>query len=88
MRWVKPIDAQAIAAAAQTKLVVTIEEGVVCGGSGSAVLEQMHAAGFATPVLQLGIPDEYVSQGKTTLLLQDLGLDAQGIAARVQAALR
>ena len=88
MRWVKPIDAQAIAAAAQTKLVVTIEEGVVCGGAGSAVLEQMHAAGFATPVLQLGIPDEYVSQGKTTLLLQDLGLDAQGIAARVQAALR
>ena len=83
MRWVKPIDADAVAAAARTKLIVTVEEGVIQGGAGSAVLESLCAQGKAAPVLQLGIPDVFVGQGKVDLLLRDLGLDAEGIAASI-----
>lgn len=83
MRWVKPLDDAAVAAACSTKLVVTLEEGVVMGGAGSAVLESMAAQGLSAPVLQLGIPDSFVTQGKAGQLFHLLGLDAQGIAASV-----
>lgn len=83
MRWVKPVDDAEVARAAQTRLVVTIEEGVVAGGAGSAVLESMAAQGVMAPVLQLGIPDDFVTQGKVDQLFRDLGLDPEGIAASV-----
>ena len=63
MRWVKPLDVDAVVAAASTKLVVTLEEGVIMGGAGSAVMEVMADKALTTPVLQLGIPDEFVTQG-------------------------
>ena len=84
MRWVKPLDVQAIAAAARTKLVVTVEGGVLAGGVGEGVLAELARMGSSTPALTLGIPDEFVPQGKVDLLLHDLGLDAQGIAAAVE----
>lgn len=79
MRWAKPLDTQAIRAAGATKLVVTVECGVEMGGVGEGVLAELAKQGCATPVLVLGIPDTFVSQGKTDLLLRDLGLDAEGI---------
>lgn len=87
MRWIKPLDAQAIADAAQTGLVVTVEDGVIAGGAGAGVLEELARQGLCPRTLALGIDDEYVMQGKTELLMRDLGLDAAGIAQRVLAAL-
>lgn len=84
MRWVKPLDADAIAAAAQTKLVVTVEGGIIAGGAGEGVLGEMARLGLATKTINLGIPDTFVPQGKADLLLHDLGLDAEGIAAAVE----
>ena len=83
MRWVKPLDKEAIKSAAQTKLVVTIEDGVISGGVGEAVLEVLSDEQLHIPVLNLGIPDCFVDQGNVDLLFKDLGLDAQGIASRV-----
>ena len=83
MRWVKPLDTQAIIAAAQTKLVVTAEEGVLAGGVGEAVLGVMAGEGLTTPVLTLGVPDSFVPHGNRDVLLHELGLDAQGMAAAI-----
>lgn len=84
MRWVKPLDADEIARAAQTKLVVTVEGGVIAGGAGEGVLGELATLGRVVPVLNLGIPDQYVPQGKSDLLLRDLGLDAEGIAHAIE----
>lgn len=84
MRWVKPLDAVAIARAAQTKLVVTVECGVVAGGAGEGVLGELAHQGLQVPAVTLGIPGTFVSQGSTDLLLHDLGLDAEGIAAVIE----
>lgn len=87
MRWVKPLDAAEIARAASCRVVATIEDGVVAGGAGEGVLSCMARQGLSTRTLTLGIDDMYVMQGKTDLLMHDLGLDAEGIAASVRAAL-
>ena len=84
MRWVKPIDMDAIREAAKTKLVVTVEEGVLAGGAGEAVTEAMAEMGLKSDTLMLGLPDEFVEQGKIAELLAKLGLDSQGIAASIQ----
>ncbi len=86
MRWAKPLDAQAIAKAAEIKLVVTIENGIMAGGAGSAVLEEVNRLGAHVPLKILGIPDSFIPHGKTDRLLADLGLDAKGIAASTMAA--
>lgn len=88
MRWVKPLDEEAIAAAAATQLVVTVEEGVVAGGAGQGVLEVLARQGAAAAALTLGIPDQFVGQGPVGQLFADLGLDGPGIAASVRAALK
>ena len=83
MRWVKPLDVDAVVAAASTKLVVTLEEGVIMGGAGSAVMEVMADKALTTPVLQLGIPDEFVTQGTANELFRSLNLHPEGIARSV-----
>ena len=85
MRWVKPLDADAIRAAAATGHVVTVEDGVIEGGAGEGVLEELSREGLTPKTLVLGIDDQYVHQGKPNLLMHDLGLDAEGIAASVRA---
>ena len=84
MRWVKPLDVQAIQAAAETKLVVTVEEGVIAGGAGEGVLGEMARMALHTPALNLGIHDAFVTQGGVGQLLHEQGLDAEGIAASVE----
>ncbi|HIW76432.1 MULTISPECIES: 1-deoxy-D-xylulose-5-phosphate synthase [Gordonibacter] len=83
MRWAKPLDADEIARAAQTRLVVTVEGGICAGGAGEGVLAELSRQGSDVPTLVLGIPDTFVPQGKADLLLHDLGLDAEGIAASI-----
>lgn len=83
MRWVKPLDSDEIARAAQTDLVVTVEGGIVSGGAGEGVLGELARQGKSVPALTLGVPDRFVPQGKCDQLLHDLGLDAEGIATSV-----
>lgn len=88
MRWVKPVDAVAVAQAAACGCVVTVEENSVVGGFGSAVLEELARSGLSPAVTTLGLPDGFVTQGSPKELLASCGLDAAGIAASVEEALR
>ena len=80
-RFVKPLDTVTILRAIrECPLVVTVEEGMLMGGFGSAVLEAAAEAGVdAGHVRRLGIPDRYIEHGARNELLADLGLDAAGI---------
>ena len=84
LRWAKPLDRKAIKNAAKTKLVVTVEEGVVTGGVGEGILEILSEMGEATPTLVMGIPDRFVGQGKVDQLFKEIELDAEGIARRIK----
>jgi len=85
MRFVKPLDDELLHALARSHdALVTIEEGAVMGGAGSAVLESLAAAGIAVPVLQLGLPDRFVEHGDPAKLLKLCGLDADGIEQSVR----
>ncbi|HTW42468.1 MAG TPA: 1-deoxy-D-xylulose-5-phosphate synthase [Solirubrobacteraceae bacterium] len=87
-RFAKPIDAGLMAQlAAEHDLLVTVEEGVLAGGFGSAVLETLGDAGAgSTSVLRVGLPDEYVTHGKPALLHEQVGFTAARIVERVSAA--
>jgi len=86
MRWVKPLDVELmLQVAASHDALVTVEEGAVMGGAGSAVLEALALAGVTKPVLQLGLPDTFIEHGDPGKLLALQGLDAAGIEAAVRA---
>jgi len=85
MRWAKPLDvALLLQVAADHEALVTLEEGAVMGGAGSAVLEALAASGIVKPVLQLGLPDRFIEHGDPAKLLALHGLDAPGIEAAVR----
>ena len=85
MRFIKPLDsALVLELAASHDLLVTVEEGCIMGGAGSAVAEALAAAGVVRPLLQLGLPDRFIDHGDATQLLASCGLDAAGIAASVR----
>jgi 1-deoxy-D-xylulose-5-phosphate synthase len=87
-RFAKPIDAGLMAQlAAEHELLVTIEEGVIAGGFGSAVWETLSDGGVHVPrILRLGLPDRYVTHGKPALLHAEVGFTGKAIAARIEAA--
>ncbi|MGL6215345.1 1-deoxy-D-xylulose-5-phosphate synthase [Billgrantia desiderata] len=88
MRSVKPLDREAIlAAAADHELLVTLEENAVAGGAGSGVNELLAAEGVQAALLNLGLPDAFVEHGKPAELLTECGLDAAGIEAAIRARL-
>ena len=85
MRWAKPLDTELLLQIASShEALVTIEEGVVMGGAGSAVAEALGAAQIAKPQLQLGLPDAFIEHGDPARLLALQGLDAVGIEASVR----
>jgi 1-deoxy-D-xylulose-5-phosphate synthase len=85
MRWVKPLDtALLLKVAAEHEALVTLEEGAIMGGAGSAVSEALHAAGVLKPMLQLGLRDEFIEHGDPVKLLALQGLDAAGIQASIE----
>lgn len=89
MRFVKPIDTDVILEMAdEADLLVTLEDNVVAGGAGSAVNEALMARHQTVPVLNLGLPDQFVEHGGRAALLADVGLDATGIQRAVQRRLR
>jgi 1-deoxy-D-xylulose-5-phosphate synthase len=84
MRWAKPLDVELLLeVAAQHEGLVTVEDGAVMGGAGSAVLEALAAGGLAKPVLQLGLPDVFIEHGDPAVLMALQGLDAPGIEAAI-----
>ncbi|MBK4738260.1 1-deoxy-D-xylulose-5-phosphate synthase [Noviherbaspirillum pedocola] len=85
MRFVKPLDTELVLElAASHHLIVTVEEGAIMGGAGSAVAEALAAAGVVKPLLQLGLPDRFIDHGDAPTLLAQCGLDAAGIAASIR----
>lgn len=86
MRWAKPLDTELLLkVAASHEALVTLEEGAIMGGAGSAVSEALQAAGIVKPLLQLGLGDEFIEHGDPAKLLALQGLDAAGIEAAVMA---
>ncbi|GGI21213.1 1-deoxy-D-xylulose-5-phosphate synthase [Oxalicibacterium faecigallinarum] len=85
MRFVKPLDVALLKQLAATHdALVTVEEGCIMGGAGSAVAEAMAAAGIVKPLLILGLPDQFIDHGDAGQLLAMNGLDAKGIAASIR----
>jgi len=86
MRFVKPLDVNLVLALARGHdALVTVEENVIAGGAGSAVAEALAAAGISMPILHLGLPDAFPEHGDPAFLLGEVGLDAKGIAASIEA---
>ncbi len=87
-RFAKPIDAGLMAQlAAEHDLLVTVEEGVLAGGFGSAVWETLSEMGTTPRILRVGLPDRYVTHGKPALLHEEVGFTGTKIAERVAAAI-
>jgi 1-deoxy-D-xylulose-5-phosphate synthase len=85
MRWAKPLDTELLLQVAATHdALVTVEDGAVMGGAGSAVGEALQAAGVLKPLLQLGLPDTFIEHGDPVQLMALQGLDTAGIEAAVR----
>ena len=89
MRFVKPLDEALLAELASSHSPshhsqwVTVEENAIAGGAGSAVNEWLHANGHCLPVLNIGLPDEFIEHGAAEEILHDLELDSAGIANQI-----
>ena len=86
MRFAKPLDEELLCAnAGTTHYIVTMEEGVVLGGVGETVMETLNRHGLlqTTRVLNLGIPDQFISQGDKKLLMRDIGLAPDQMAEQI-----
>jgi 1-deoxy-D-xylulose-5-phosphate synthase len=88
-RFAKPLDVELLSQlAADHELLVTVEEGVLAGGFGSAVWEALNDKAITLPrILRIGLPDRYVTHGKPALLHAEVGFTGRDIARRVEAAL-
>jgi 1-deoxy-D-xylulose-5-phosphate synthase len=85
MRWAKPLDLDLLREIARTHdAIVTVEEGCVMGGAGSAVMEALQIEGLNLPVMTLGLPDAFIEHGDPARLLSLQGLDAAGIERSVR----
>ncbi|WP_049786554.1 1-deoxy-D-xylulose-5-phosphate synthase [Mycetohabitans rhizoxinica] len=85
MRFVKPLDEALVRQLADThELLVTVEEGTLMGGAGSAVAEALACHGKLVPLMQLGLPDTFIDHGDAAQQLASVGLDATGIAASIR----
>jgi 1-deoxy-D-xylulose-5-phosphate synthase len=84
MRFVKPLDLELLKSLAQDHdYFVTIEDGAIQGGAGSACLEALSAMDINKPLLQLGLPDQFIEHGDYQLLMRKCGLDSEGIAKAI-----
>ena len=80
MRFVKPLDEMLLGEIGQLfSTIITVEDGCLPGGFGSAVLEWLNDNGYRTNVVRLGIPDRFVEHGTQQQLHKECGIDADGI---------
>ena len=86
MRFIKPLDEEAILSLAKLTdmAFITLEEGVLAGGFGAAVLELLNQHHLRSPVIRLGLPDQFIEHGSVAKQYAAVGLDAQGIIKAVQ----
>ena len=85
MRFVKPLDGELIHELANSHdLLVSIEENALMGGAGSAIAEYLNAEGINTPLMQFGLPDDYLEQGTQAEQLEMAGLSATQILSKIQ----
>jgi 1-deoxy-D-xylulose-5-phosphate synthase len=86
-RFAKPLDAGLLAQlAGEHDLLVTVEEGTLMGGFGSAVWESLSEGGATPRILRVGLPDRYVTHGAPKLLHEEVGYTPERIAERIEAA--
>ena len=86
MRFAKPLDEELLhEVCSRFSKIITIEDGTVIGGFGSAVLEFMNAHGYKAEVRIMGIPDQLVEHGTPKQLYEEIGLDANAIADQLRA---
>lgn len=84
MRFVKPVDRQAVKEAGlEHDLLVTMEENVIMGGAGDACFEVLAAEGLTPQILQIGIPDKFITHGDTDSLMKECGLDSDSIIQKI-----
>jgi 1-deoxy-D-xylulose-5-phosphate synthase len=85
MRWVKPLDSDAVQTAARGhRLLVTVEESTGAGGFGAAVMEALSDAGIEAPILRVAVPDCFVTHGSVGRLLEEIGLTPEGLRGAVR----
>ena len=85
MRFVKPLDMDLLKSLAENHdYLVTIEDGAIAGGAGSACLEALSSMGINKPLLQLGLPDQFIEHGDYNLLMTQCGLDVEGITNSIK----
>jgi len=85
MRWAKPLDTEILAQIAQGHdRLVTLEDGCILGGAGSAVGEALQQMQILRPILHLGLPDVFIEHGDPAKLMAMQGLDAVGIEQSIQ----
>ena len=85
MRFVKPLDREAVLEAARThELIVAAEEGQLAGGACDAVLEVLADEGLTVPVMRFGLPDRFIDHGTQAELLAEVGLTSEAVEAKVR----
>jgi 1-deoxy-D-xylulose-5-phosphate synthase len=88
MRWLKPIDQSLLKEIAEKfDTIITVEDGTICGGLGSAVLEWMSDYNYTKRIFRLGVNDQFVEHGSTKELYELLKLDTKGICESLLQAL-
>jgi 1-deoxy-D-xylulose-5-phosphate synthase len=86
-RWVKPLDPRIVEWSQPVRHVVTLEDNVVAGGFGAAVMEALSAAGVVKPVTNIGVPDRFLPFGSAADIMEMLGMDPDSVVERVLVAL-
>jgi len=86
-RWVKPLDPRIVEWSQPVRHVVTLEDNVVAGGFGAAVMEALSAAGVVKPVTNIGVPDRFLPFGSAADIMEMLGMDPDSVVDRVLVAL-
>jgi 1-deoxy-D-xylulose-5-phosphate synthase len=85
MRFIKPLDEDMIVRmAARHRVLVTLEDNAVAGGAGSGINECLAMRGIETPILNLGIPDEFIEHGSREQCLADAGLDGASVLTAIR----
>ena len=88
MRFLKPLDTDILKQVSECDIIFTVEDGVLTGGFGSAVIENLSESGYKGRIVRIGIPDHFVEHGSTKELYHALQLDAEGIANKIKNTLR
>jgi 1-deoxy-D-xylulose-5-phosphate synthase len=86
-RWVKPLDPRIVEWSQPVRHVITLEDNVVAGGFGSAVMEAFAAAGVTKPITNIGVPDRFLPFGSAPDIMEMLGMDPDSVVDRVLVAL-